>query len=305
MILENKFACEKVDNQEVLVEGIRKAVEKEPVLYRRFEKILRALFESDDPEVREALLKAFRRFHRLGIVDGSKLAELHIAVPQLAGPFSKNLKFITELPDIQRMAASIKADPELSRLIYPTVLVGGSRLKGYGRQDADLDIAVFVRPKTPFGIQPRLRELLPKTFAHERIYGDEIVELWLEEKGDKFKICELSGNAFTRGSSWADVLSGTAWIGSKECVLELSRKLLVPYMMDCDRETRSLYLEQMERSSLQYRLLHNGYERFFPPYGGINVPYSDAIDGKSMFWDSGYRQLATRLFVNWVFLPKV
>jgi hypothetical protein len=58
----------------------------------------------------------------------------------------------------------------------------------------------------------------------------------------------------------------------------------------------------MERDTLLYRLMHKGYEQFFPRFGG-DEDYANRVDGESMFWDSGYRWLATRLFVNRVFLP--
>jgi hypothetical protein len=61
----------------------------------------------------------------------------------------------------------------------------------------------------------------------------------------------------------------------------------------------------MERDTLQYRLMHKGYERFFPAYGGMKTPHGDRIDGESIFWDSGYRDAAIKLFANRVFLPKI
>jgi len=85
---------------------------------------------------------------------------------------------------------------------------------------------------------------------------------------------------------------------------------LAPYLRETDkkimnREARGLYLEEMERDILQYRLMHKGYERFFPPAGGLHSAHADKVDGESMFWDSGYRQLATKLFASRVFLPKI
>jgi hypothetical protein len=86
--------------------------------------------------------------------------------------------------------------------------------------------------------------------------------------------------------------------------------VLVGYMFETDEQirghsARSAYLEEIERDMLQYRLMHKGYERHYPPYGGINTPHADLIDGKSTFWDSGYRQTAIRLFASQVFLPKI
>ncbi len=110
--------------------------------------------------------------------------------------------------------------------------------------------------------------------------------------------------------SWTHVLFGGVWEGNKEAIDELREKLLVPYFSNTKtiihgREARGLYLEELERDTLQYRLMHKGYERFYPPRGGIDAPHADRIDGKSVFWDSGYRAMAIKLFASRVFLPKV
>lgn len=305
-ILDSRFTRVSTDNPEALVEGIRKAVEKHPALYTQYKKPLLTLWEeSNDPDTTEALLKAFRRFHRLGITDESVLDGLGIKIPDLGGPFFENLQHVAELPDIQRIVSSVESDPELSGFIYPAVLLYGSRLSGYGTQNADIDLAVFVKPGIPFSARPRIEELLKKTFTHKKIHGEEITEFWLEEDGDKLTVCDFAHNTSTGESSWTHVLFGAAWLGEQAATRKLCRKLLVPYMGARDRDVREQHVEQMERTVLQYRLMHNGYERFFPPSGGVNVPHSDAIDGTSAFWDSGYRQLATKLFIDRVFLPKV
>ena len=152
--------------------------------------------------------------------------------------------------------------------------------------------------------------MLKENFTHKKIRG-EIVEFWLEEKENQLKIIDFTESDVTLGKSyWAHILFGAAWKGNKDIMRELREKLLAPYMYDTgkvihERDARSLYLEEIERDTLQYRLMHKGYERFFPPCGGIHTPHSDEIDGNSMFWDSGYRQLATKLFASRVFLPKI
>ena len=306
-------------SQQVLVEGIRKAVEsvgltdlnKARLLFTKYREILLTLWENNDPETNETLSKTFRRFRNLGIIDNKQLAQLNIDIPKLAGPFSENLKSINEeMSDIQNMVASAESNPELSHLIYPTVLIFGSCLKGYGRQKADIDIGIFVKPGTSFNNRVRLQELLKENFTHKKIRG-EIVEFWLEEKENQLKIIDFTESDVTLGKSyWAHILFGAAWKGNKDIMRELREKLLAPYMYDTgkvihERDARSLYLEEIERDTLQYRLMHKGYERFFPPCGGIHTPHSDEIDGNSMFWDSGYRQLATKLFASRVFLPKI
>jgi len=155
-----------------------------------------------------------------------------------------------------------------------------------------------------------LRELLKQSFAHEKIHG-EIIEFWLEEKDGKFGIRDFKKPDSAQGEKyWTHILFGAAWEGNENIITELRKKLLAPYMYDTGeviegQDARTLYLGEIERDTLQYRLMHKGYERFYPSYGGIHTPHADEIDGDSMFWDSGYRQLATKLFASRVFLPKI
>lgn len=328
-ILENKLADDEVVNfltadastasQQALVEGIRQVIEsvasidqgKAQALYAQYGKNLLKLWKNNDPEIKEKLTKTFHRFRQLKIIDDRQLAELDINMPKLSGPFSENLKAIPEeMNGIRDIAAAVEADPELSRLIYPVVLVYGSRLKGYGMQQADLDLGVFVRPGIAVSDRPKLQELLKKVFAHDKVQG-KVTEFWLEEKDNQLCVRDFAEPDVSLGESyWTHVLFGAAWEGDKEVMRELREKLLAPYMHETDkkiqgREARGLYLEELERDTLQYRLMHKGYGRFYPPYGGIHTPHAGEIDGDSLFWDSGYRQLATKLFARKVFIPKI
>ena len=71
------------------------------------------------------------------------------------------------------------------------------------------------------------------------------------------------------------------------------------------RPTYTRWLEEMERDSLQYRLLHKGFERYFPIQSPMNTVHGHAIDGQSAFYDSRYRRIATELFIRRVFLPQL
>ena len=304
---------------QVLIEGIRKAIEfmasidlnRALKIYEQYRDTMLRLWKNDNDQINETLSKTFRHLYHLRIIDNEQLARLNIVIPKLAGPFSENLKLIKkEVCDIQEMTTLIKSDPELSQLIYPIVLVFGSRLKGYGAQNADIDLGVFVRPGISFDNRAKLQDLLKKHFVHEKVQ-DKIVEFWLEEKDGIIQVRDFNDLDVSLGeSSWTHVLFGSAWIGDKKTIYDLLEKLLVPYLYDTDKviyglNARRLYLEELEKDTLQYRLMHKGYEQFFPQYGGINTLHAGGIDDKSMFWDSGYRQLATKLFVSKVFLPKI
>lgn len=303
---------------QVLIGGIRKAIEsiasadlsKARALYGKRKDGLLKLWDKNDLGIKEELLKTFRRLHHLGLVDVKQLKDLGIVIPKLAGPFLDNLKLAKkEVSAIRNAIASIEADSELSRLIYPIIFIYGSRLKGYSEQGADIDLGVFVRPNISFDCRIKLRDLIRKNFLREKVKG-ETIEFWLEEKDDFLIVRDFSeADSLLGKRHWTHILFGAAWLGNRDSIRGLYEKLLVPYMYDTDEmihghEARSLYLEEMERDMLLYRLMHKGYECFFPPCGKINTKYV-SIDGKSAFWDSGYRQLATRLFLSRVFLPKI
>ncbi len=328
-IQENKFTITEASNfltteanavsQQTLIEGIRKAVEmvalnnpkEAQALYNNYQETLLTLWKTNDPNTKETIIKIFRRLKHLNIIDNKQLIELDIVTPKLAGPFSENLQLMKkEIDNIRETIASVELNPELSQLIYPVVLAFGSRLKGYGESNSDIDMAVYVKPGMPFNERAKLQGLLNKTFSHEKIRG-EIIEFWLEEKGDKLNIRNFKETDSQLGESyWAHIIFGAAWLGKKEVINELQKKILPSYIYETDlvihdHPARNLYLEEMERDILQYRLMHKGYEKNFPSFGGIHITHADKIDGNSIFWDSGYRQLAIKLFTSRVFLPKI
>ncbi len=303
-----------VTSQHVLINGIRSGIEataatdpqRAAALYKQYKDTLETLWQNDAPEIKDSLIKTFYRLHRLNIVNDTQLDELHITTPTLGGPFSENLSAMKdEIEKTQDVISTIESNPELSQHIYPIAILYGSRLKGYGAQTADIDRAVFIKPDT----LPEKREKIT-TLLHEA-FGEDVAQFWLKESGGELAVHDFDeANPFLGDSTATHVLFGGAWEGRKEVIKELREKLLVPYMYDTNkivegRPAHGAYIEELERDTLQYRLMHKGYERFFPSSGGIHTPNADKIDGHSMFWDSGYRQLATKLFASRVFLPKI
>ena len=305
----------KNEGLQALVNGIRKAIENNPAqaqdIYSQYREVLLMVWEKDASENKEELRKTFCRLNNLGIVDNLQLESLGIVMPKLAGPFSENLNLMSaETQKIREATFAIEADPELSKFLYPVALVYGSKLKGYGLPNSDSDVGVFVKPNISFEDRSKVQEILKKLFPGEEIKG-EVLEFWLQEQENNLGVIDFGKPDTNLGDSYSThILFSSAWEGNKDAILELRKKLLVPYMHDTkkiihERDARGLYIEEIERDALQYRLMHKGYERLFSSYGGINTPHADGIDNKSMFWDSGYRQLATRLFASRVFLPKI
>ncbi|OGF37251.1 hypothetical protein A2531_02790 [Candidatus Falkowbacteria bacterium RIFOXYD2_FULL_34_120] len=301
------------------VNGIRKAIEfivhkneeQGRKLYKKYEKKLISFWEIGGSDIRETLSQTFYRLHGLRVIDKERLNALGINIPYLAGPFSKNLDLMPkEMSDIRDMTDRMLSDKNILKYLYPVILILGSRLKGYGSDKSDIDFAIFLRPGVHFKKAKKLRISLKKIFVHEKIHGD-IVEFWLKNDGHELVVSKVpKKEVFIGEKYWSDSLFGGAWIGDINAIKKIRERLLIPYFYDrketiYGRDARGLYIEELERDNLQYRLMHKGYARFCPVFGGVNTANTDKVDGLSMFWDSGYRQIATKLFIGRVFLPKI
>lgn len=225
--------------------------------------------------------------------------------------FNERERLIKNDIEVVRQAVeSIQSNPELSKLIYPACILFGSKIKGYGAIDADVDLAVFVRPEISAEERDYLKAQLSQTFSHDKIKG-KVVEFWLEDRGDEFGILDFENlDSTLADSSWAHVLFEGSWVGDEDAIKELYEKLLSGFLYSKDKkifggDARTIWLEEMEKDTLQYRLMHKGYTRLFPRQGGIQTKHSDRIDGQSTFYDSGYRRLATKLYLSKVFLPQL
>ncbi len=305
--------------QQAFIEGVRRAIETATLVDQSSARALldsqtstlESLWKTADIQVHESLTKTFYHLYGLGLIDEEKLKGYGLTLPALAGPFSENLKWMQpEIEEVRKAAEAIERNPEITKLLFPVVLVYGSRLKGYGSTQSDIDVAVIVRP----GVQPSektlVRKLLQEIFHHERING-EVAEFWTQAHGKQLQVIDSEDfDPKIAENSWTHILFGAAWEGKPEAIAELRAALLTTYFYNDGgirhgREIRGLYLEELERDALQYRLMHKGYEKFYPPFGGIHTPHADLIDGDSTFWDSGYRQTATKLYASHVFLPKL
>lgn len=280
------------DSSEVVAIAIGSAIEqswlvgmnhcKIDEMYQRLWPTLVKFFEND--ELRDAVTSVFCRLFSIGCARKKTLDELGIFYPTLEGPFLRNLSPIRS--ELTKVGEGLQ-DPELLKIIYPAAVVFGSNLKGYGGLDADIDLAVFARPDSTITDYVRLGKLLKDKLGHNT------VEYWLEEDGPNLRVHDFDDLAADIGdSSNAHVLLGGAWEGELSTISMLGERLLKPYLCERNEAVREVWLREMERDLLQYRLLHRGYERF-------NVPRTD------VFLDDGYRMMASQLYASHVFIPHI
>ncbi|MBI4118491.1 MAG: hypothetical protein HY455_03085 [Parcubacteria group bacterium] len=262
---------------------------------------------SDFSDELESLLA---HWAHLGFVTEGDLQKFGFALPRLDAPFSGAGALASDLRTFDNVTSRIASDPELSRLFYPVAIFFGSRLKGYAKKNADLDAAVFVRPGVLESELGKVRRVLGELFTGRNIDG-KVVQFWLEARKGSLHIRDLPDPDVLLGdSTWVHLLLGSVWLGEESAVRELYTRLLPGFLRSIDkmsdgRSIRTFWLDEMEREVLQYRLLHKGYGRFFPRRLGKVNQGSIGPNPESTFWDSGYRRLATKLFISRVFLPQL
>lgn len=200
----------------------------------------------------------------------------------LSGPFSENMKQLElEAKDIgDKLISKEKIDG-----MYNVALLGGSRLKGYSDEKSDIDICIFVKSDISECNKIKLNERF-------KSYNLSTIKLDTDEKLVDSK------------ERWVHDLFNTSWIGDRKSIINLQRKLIPEYFYEKDPSIRARCTERLEQDLLQYRLMHKGYARHYPAYNE-RLTGDKEIDGQSAFYDSGYRQIATKLFINKVFIPKI
>ena len=263
----------------------------------------------DDLQIWDELETVLSYWIHLGIIAEADFLRFGFEIPKLDAEFSKTGPLVMEIAEFKGAIESIAQNPELSRLLYPAAIFFGSRLKNYAKRNADLDAAIFVRPGVPEKERAKIRHILAQLFSSKNV-GGKVVEFWLEAEGEKLRVRDFPDpDVFLADSTWVHLLLSSVWLGQEEMLEELYTKLLPGFLYSAGktfegRDVRTLCLEEMEREVLQYRLMHKGYRRFFPPQGGIDAG-AKGLDPASVFWDSGYRRLATKLFISRVFLPQL
>jgi hypothetical protein len=190
-------------------------------------------------------------------------------------------------------------------------LIYGSRLKGYARLNADLDITVFVKPGVDFASRDQFIGKVNALFK-DKVGAGKVVEFWLEADGDRLKVREnlhsLLHSPVLASRDWAHVLLQGVWYGDdngRDLISQVMCEYLLPnergedeYQLD-----RAVWVRELERDVLQYRLMHRGYDKYMPSRRDAKYQKSQGIDGDSAFYDAGYRRLATLLYLKRVFLP--
>lgn len=251
----------------------------------------------------------------------SRLANSGIILPENSFPsdsyrpsarLSANLDFLAD--DMLKLEAFLReaGSAGLFKAILPVVVFYGSKVKGYGGPESDTDFGVFIKPEADFSKKDKIRNAIGKAASASSL--GQPLELWLEEDGsgdtNVSNPTSPQYDPYVGDEFWTHMLFNSLWVGMENDITEAQRIILPRYMQAGQAErqvdglsARAMYLESLERDALQYRLMHDGYRRYFmesPSSGSVSE-----LNSAGSFWDSGYRMLATKIFVNKVFLPKI
>lgn len=163
---------------------------------------------------------------------------------------------------------------KISDLIYPAVILYGSRIKGYSGTESDHDIAVVLRNGVSDNDHSKI----------DLVFGQKVLKFKTLNNHSRISIIDHNHHDPLSGScDDSHVLFNGVWVGDGQSIRFLYANMLKH--LNCSGDS---FRAPLERDLLQYRLLHRGYESF------------NFID-KPTFFDIGYRCVASKLFLSKIF----
>ena len=319
-----KKICE-VDSHIVGIIAVRVAVEWlvkhgenycAEVVQNYFEPIFRTLWQNGSTKIKDQLFILWAHWFAIGFVSHTYVEEKsRLKMPQLDSFATEQFLINQDIDQLELELEHFYSQSEVGDLLYPVFIFFGSRLKGYSLNfDSDLDMAIFVRPGISHGEESKIKSLLEKISSHPKIKG-RVVEFWLDKVDDHLEIKgSPTADALIKDvvidNSWAHLLLCGMWCGRLDSIKELYEKLLPNFLFSAGQSikghrAKKIWLRTIESEVLQYRLMHKGYHRFYPRESLPVTEHSWPMDPCDTFWDSGYRRIASKLFLARVFLPEL
>lgn len=285
--------------------------ETHEALTKGYEAVLQNYLTHETQSVRDAAKKTLHHLYSLGLIKDESLSSQGLELPQLNASSETVLSGMgSEIQQFTEATNRMRNNEVLSEHVYPAIVFLGSRMKGYASESADFDVAVFVKPGVAEDNRQMIQAELATAFSGTPAEGGAM-EFWLEEKSDgEYTVKNYEVLDEKRGDNTLVHPILGAWCGDNKAIAELQSKLIPQYLFSKDRtimnvDARSIWLNEIEHTTLKYRLMHKGYSRFSASQLGAPTPHSNLIDGSSAFYDPGYRRLATELFLKKVFLPQL
>jgi Icc-related predicted phosphoesterase len=279
--------------------------------------IERRILESPEQTDYSSLLKNIQDTQSIAVQNQlsatlSRLQSAGIEIEGLTKTVLKNTSEGTEQEvekNIHRILGEIENNATLSDAVYPILIPYGSHAKGYGKQGSDLDMGVFVKEGTDFNTRTAITQSFREVLDKLQIDAS-IMEFWLQKQDGSLEVRNFSNPDTALGDSIITAPITVPWYGDKEAIEGVQKELLPHYLYSQSTQiegvdARAIWLKDIEHNMIQYRLMHKGYAERNLAQGGIDSPYKDEIDGNSMFYDAGFRRLATKTYLEKVFLPQL
>jgi hypothetical protein len=288
------------ENCVVVIQALEKVLLEKPD--DKLSAILSHFKKSSNADVKNALLNTLSRLDSVGMLNEKYFSKSELEREEVEIEKSAESK-------VKSMLSKLETDSLLAVSVYPVVILYGSHIKGYGKENSDTDMGVFIKEAVPFDTHEAIKNSFNKILSDLHINGS-IMEFWLKNKEGSLWIQDFEDTESSLGDSLVTSPLTGVWYGEEKTIRTLQAELLPEYLYSENKQlfghdARKLWLKDMERSLIQYRLLHKGYKKKNLPQGGIVSPYRHEIDGESMFYDSGFRRLATKIYLEKVFLPQL
>ncbi|MEI6352822.1 MAG: hypothetical protein WCO35_02715 [Candidatus Nomurabacteria bacterium] len=263
---------------------------------------LNKLKKRDDVNIKNSVLNTLNRLNSINITNENYFSKRELDKDKKETEKSVENK-------IKNILSKIEKDPLLGKIIYPLGILQGSHIKGYGKENSDIDLGVFIKENVNFEKHNDIKNAFSNILKESNIKGS-IMEFWLKKENNYLWIQDFDNPDHTLGDSLLTAPITGSWYGDEKSISFLQKELIPKYLYSENKHifgfnARKIWLKDIEHNLIQYRLMHKGYKENSLEQGGINSKYKEEIDGESMFYDSGFRRSATKIYLEKVFLPQL
>lgn len=209
--------------------------------------------------------------------------------------------------DFEGILRGIEGDPVLSQYLYPSIILYGSRVKGYARINSDFDVAVFVKPSAPQNLIGTIASII-KASLPQANKCKSITEYWVDHSEEGYSFLPKVSNSLSQlaaqdvQSLFLGQMIGAKFQGFDEL---LSKYVYLDRFGEKKELVRNTLLKRIEADALQSRFLHRGFRDSNGHKASLSISAEGFSEVNKAFWDENYRTIATSLFLDKVFLPQL
>lgn len=280
-----------------------------------YQLLIENYWEKGDKIIKNDIYSGLAHCFSLGVIPKNYLDKMELTVPEPDEVLPINLYHLAkhDLDSARDGLDTILKQPEVMQHFFPSLVVSGSKIKGYPTLLSDIDIIGFKKKDTAYQAPETVSEIEEITSQLSQIIAgnDHWLSYLVNTKNQKLKISYPSPTEHASLSPHnLQSLMGGVWIGDNETVRKLQTDVVEQFLYLSrfgiyTEAVQNFLLINLEVDNIQARLLHRGYRFFYPDQTPNEIAAESAIDGGSAFWDSGFRRAATQIFISRVFLPNL